>query len=994
MDEIESSIAEFLGAADLLGDLPLTEADSDALAAHIRGRIEQEGVVPGTRRLRERAPCSVACFLVLRGIYGYREGDFWGSVEQAVGRPLPNARTDWGRILEEVLARYQLPPFADSGGHRYVTPILAHGGVPNYCLNDFFDRLLIPAVTGRLEYDGDVARLLAEWESRPALFQFADKPVRRFLQYGGKAAHNFLQRCLDMAADAIEGAVELDARQLGIPRRVVDRFQEWLRNRPERRVRRGSAHASLSRYRSPEVQLDLAAASLALIVPRQVFASESLRGCQPRLDVTADGSSLASELLRAFRQNGTVETEPIEIPLRKPFRRVEVFLNAGSERIKDWSYPGISDDCPWMAFESRSLRLITARPLPDRDFWLLSPETWEVCEADVREEALVWHGHRARRLELDAARDVALADRSGRSASVRIDPAASTQPRLAGGERLEWPSVACPGYDVYVGGVPELIVPSAHNGASAWNRLTVSVSASGESGFAPAANRGPVTAEEFAAEYSAPDHTLHVPLSDARLLGPDAVGLYTVRVRGRLTHDANFRVCALPGLQVELAAEDLIPDRNSGPKPVALRVTPPTVDQHALQANEHSLGQVDTRTLAAATLYTVHVPAEQASVNLQLSVTRDGATVVVPLDVSIPRVEWAVTGIGESAAVHYSGKTLEATLQELETADDPAIFVRGHLGRPVDANLVLGENEQCVRFTLGHGDKAVVSLKQFLDSVRAANTPTHRFRLVLNVPGAKSPATLDVLRVRTVWEVDRVDALTEVSGDRRRLYVWWLDRSTVTNRVLRLWRRIGTEHWSLQAEARVEDGRNTAEFEKLAADFPDGRYRIEFAVADDWETPGCPDAYARNIRDLEIRPNELQVQFFDAEMRRLDDFLDAVECGFPVADFFDKRIGRAFQSKPDVVRRFLTALHHRAQAARHTDEQTPSGRDLESGSIEVLQYVLTQSEEPGIVVMEAFASGLIVCGPIREVSDSQVFGQDCRSVQRPNGGCSRGSRGV
>ena len=97
LDEIESLLGEDLAAADLVGDLDLTEEDCSTLASHLRNCIEQEGVIPGTRRLRERAPCSVACFLVLQGIYGYREGDFWGAVDRAIGSRLPNAQSEIGR---------------------------------------------------------------------------------------------------------------------------------------------------------------------------------------------------------------------------------------------------------------------------------------------------------------------------------------------------------------------------------------------------------------------------------------------------------------------------------------------------------------------------------------------------------------------------------------------------------------------------------------------------------------------------------------------------------------------------------------------------------------------------------------------------------------------------------------------------------------------------------------------------------------------------------
>jgi hypothetical protein len=161
----------------------------------------------------------------LAGNQCYSGGDFWSGVQEVTG-PLPaNAQSEMGQIFEKVLRQHaNLVRIHDLGtAHRYVTPILAHGGIPDYCLDDFFKNVLSPAVTGKLEFSGDAEDLIKEWLAQPSLVAFTDKPVRRFFLYGGAPARDFLQRCLDMAA-----AEDVDqAAEFGLPQRVVDRFRQW-----------------------------------------------------------------------------------------------------------------------------------------------------------------------------------------------------------------------------------------------------------------------------------------------------------------------------------------------------------------------------------------------------------------------------------------------------------------------------------------------------------------------------------------------------------------------------------------------------------------------------------------------------------------------------------------------------------------------------------------------------------------------------------------------
>ncbi|MCK4339861.1 MAG: hypothetical protein KAW87_07750, partial [Candidatus Cloacimonetes bacterium] len=96
----------------------------------------------------------MACFLVWKGIFNYRDGDYWSAVK-AIGLPYPNWQVKWGEIFIDFLESNGLPSFDIKDAHRYVTPILIHGMIPNSCLDEYFEKILFPMVNRELADSAD-----------------------------------------------------------------------------------------------------------------------------------------------------------------------------------------------------------------------------------------------------------------------------------------------------------------------------------------------------------------------------------------------------------------------------------------------------------------------------------------------------------------------------------------------------------------------------------------------------------------------------------------------------------------------------------------------------------------------------------------------------------------------------------------------------------------------------------------------------------------------
>src|SRR6266446_2091683 len=161
-----------------------------------------------------RYPAVLSAYLVSEAIEKYEGGTFWPHFT------LPTKQADQtalGTAFIKALGNFGLETFEflSVQGMKYVTPILAHAGIPRYCVGDFFHRLLIPQL--RRGFGASAGELLAVWRARQTAFVGIDVPVKRFVLYGGSPAVDLVDRCIDLIAHKAGGSPASPA-DLGLPR--------------------------------------------------------------------------------------------------------------------------------------------------------------------------------------------------------------------------------------------------------------------------------------------------------------------------------------------------------------------------------------------------------------------------------------------------------------------------------------------------------------------------------------------------------------------------------------------------------------------------------------------------------------------------------------------------------------------------------------------------------------------------------------------------------
>jgi hypothetical protein len=162
--ECEEVLASNLENINLISDIILSSEDTCKLQNFISERSLID-INDCTEFLKLSAPTSLACYLVWNGILHYHEGDFWTTIEKNTGLSDPNWQSKWGKIFLRFLINHKLPIIETQDAPRYVTNILIQGTIPNSCLCEFYDKVLLPLVTKELISSDplEISSLLSNW---------------------------------------------------------------------------------------------------------------------------------------------------------------------------------------------------------------------------------------------------------------------------------------------------------------------------------------------------------------------------------------------------------------------------------------------------------------------------------------------------------------------------------------------------------------------------------------------------------------------------------------------------------------------------------------------------------------------------------------------------------------------------------------------------------------------------------------------------------------
>lgn len=132
----------------ILSDLSFTNEDIEKIEDALK-KLVSDNTLYGTLSSKDftkdlkLAQLPFSLYLVWHGMAHYHEGNYWEPVMKSLG--LVNTGHNQkilGDVFLKALEEWKLEKFQNEEALKYVTPILAHGKVPDDYLNDFFENLI------------------------------------------------------------------------------------------------------------------------------------------------------------------------------------------------------------------------------------------------------------------------------------------------------------------------------------------------------------------------------------------------------------------------------------------------------------------------------------------------------------------------------------------------------------------------------------------------------------------------------------------------------------------------------------------------------------------------------------------------------------------------------------------------------------------------------------------------------------------------------------
>mgnify|MGYP006912886816 FL=1 len=734
----EAQLRPQVAEIDLLGEIALPPGEWQALGQSFGLLVRRVGWSRGCTLIQERYLAAFAVYLVAQGKQGYDAGAFWPGVRQVTGLELSSLQTvEWGRLFEEAVEQLGVARFPDLGGHRYIGPILAHGGIPLNNLVEFFEQFLLPSVENPRYVALTTADYLEERLQRSSVHYTLSEPVLRFLQHGGSIAEDFVERCRQMAFQTAGGGPLPTPQTAGLPEIIVAHYCEWLETRgrllPKRR----------GRFRKPRMVLEPWGWGPTLWLPSQELAvQDAIEMVYWRIygDDTLLGEVPVEVQRMEFHWRTTEES--FSLAQRATEYCVELCIGCvddEGERRQTWRFPALPRNLPLLAFDpdtGTSVSIIH-NTLPAQPLWLLYPnaahlqgEPSDAFHPDEELPPLPWDWAEFKGISVDLSHCQSLTLQwETEQQRVNLETTRQRgQPCLTGETLFSTSDGRAP---LFVGYPPSVKIPLPEHGRQLrrwYVTLRNDWAATAEVDFA-------ATLAELTESFIQIEDGVLIPLKP--YLPTGAMGNYRLTVLGPLGYAADLPFRLLPAL--EMINHDALhwPDDQE-----ALHLLVETSAQIILEPQPGAQECVVTLLEKGehSALYEARAGLQNPAAPLRFVWPRLGQeAVIVPLTVPVCRLRWLLALAPEQALTkEWRSSPVALPLEALEQSLEPLLFVDlfGGVAPDIEAELqLLDDDEEIVqteraRFQRGQ-PYARFDLRAFRDTLRHTATPVSRVMLCL-----------------------------------------------------------------------------------------------------------------------------------------------------------------------------------------------------------------------------------------------------------------------
>lgn len=396
LTQFEERFSPALHLASLVTEVDVARADVEEVLNSLS--ILKRAKHPRLLRILPNIPATVAVSVASVAIEKYEGGSFWpGFFDALGGQVYQEDQAAWGEAFLRALDHFDMPTFSGST-RRYVVPILAHAGIPNYCLGDYFAAL--DTAMSRVGADASAVTTWAVPRIYTALRAY-DVPVRDFLARGDEYATDYIDRSLDLL---IRLARDDDPTPAMLPDRVVDAARTYLESLDRRGLGTKRAKADRVAERS-RIHLDALDGEVKLTLPAIANLDEDVTWI-----VTAETheSRITPHKSMGGRKIGVrAATHTISRPAR-------VIRIATQHSQREQEIDLVDADDPLVLFSDDGDLIASHLPVPAGEVWALfalDPSAEPLFQqriTHVQSPPLGWNGWQLCRVNLVGAQSIQL----------------------------------------------------------------------------------------------------------------------------------------------------------------------------------------------------------------------------------------------------------------------------------------------------------------------------------------------------------------------------------------------------------------------------------------------------------------------------------------------------------------------------------------------------------------------------------------------------------
>lgn len=826
--EHEAIVRSKIRNIDLIGELTISKNNLDTLAVFFRRIFGKHSTTTALDAIENGAPISFALFLVAQGVYGYAGGDYWTSVNNALEQ---SNHQHFGQVFERIIRKNHLPVFEElqKKSAKYVSLILAHGGIPLYSLDDYFSNLVLPSIIRPQYSDLNGQELIDALLSSSAVVT-TDKPVTHFLEFGGRVALDVFNRSRQMLIQWQNSQTIPESEEIGLPNHMVDHFQNWV----EKQGNTVSAQkTSRNRLKKPEFCLDPWGTGIFLRLPSQSVSIFDSNNCEWHIQSGENFQKIA------VAQNALGVTQEITL-------RLDVISNSywvkfvQDKKEYEWLFkmPGSI-----FIFNPDTGTLQTR--ITNAETWLVYPKYLEIGIRDgdgFQTEELpslpgTWYNMRAEGWDFTLSRKIVFASENSEQEFEILHQEVFRHPVLSGGNLLKTnlDEKITDGM-VYIGRPPEIQIPIVENAyaediLSRW-RITIR-----PVGYAdPEDARSTQLNDLSSTAFLITPENISIQLAHKKLLGSRPIGTFEIAMVGPLGQDINFTVTCLPECEFEGLDQLNIPSR-MGALEVPLKLHLGIMD--LLQSPDEMSGVKIQNSRPG--IYTLLVPKHKSRVKLQIVREYHEDEIIVPIEIRVLRLRWRL--VTQDILPNWSDELLNVPVPFFLQQTSPLLIVSlpGMKKsvptlwlRMLDINL----NEMMKIFPASRsknhvGDFWRFDLNVLKTTLNESATPIVRLELVAENDSRESIFELPVVSFTRAINMHDIKATVSEEENQKILRLTWKERTTLENRTLFFWPL--WRPWETPRMIRIpDDAKQCLDIVLSESSWEGGEYRLSFAVVDPW----------------------------------------------------------------------------------------------------------------------------------------------------------------